>query len=95
VGVAPALPGRQSNFENSGSHLPAFAFTFAKLMAKRILPFCSFGFFQVANTPQKGYNRKPPTLQEDRYFVYDGRGGGIRTPDPLLPKQVRSIIEAH
>ena len=22
-------------------------------------------------------------------MVYDGRGGGIRTPDPLLPKQMR------
>jgi hypothetical protein len=22
-------------------------------------------------------------------IVYDGRGGGIRTPDPLLPKQMR------
>jgi hypothetical protein len=23
-----------------------------------------------------------------------GRGGGIRTPDPLLPKQIRRFIEA-
>ena len=22
-------------------------------------------------------------------MLYDGRGGGIRTPDPLLPKQMR------
>ncbi len=22
-------------------------------------------------------------------MIYDGRGGGIRTPDPLLPKQMR------
>jgi hypothetical protein len=25
----------------------------------------------------------------DYLELYDGRGGGIRTPDPLLPKQMR------
>ena len=25
----------------------------------------------------------------DYFGLYDGRGGGIRTPDPLLPKQMR------
>src|SRR5664279_3716198 len=30
MGVPPALPGRQSNFENSGSIPPAVAFVFAE-----------------------------------------------------------------
>jgi len=30
MGVPPALPGRQSNFENSGSIPPAGAFVFAE-----------------------------------------------------------------
>ena len=28
-------------------------------------------------------------------MVLNGRGGGIRTPDPLLPKQVKRLIEAY
>ncbi len=32
--------------------------------------------------------------QNRNIYAYDGRGGGIRTPDPLLPKQVKRLIEA-
>ncbi len=33
--------------------------------------------------------KKGPTLEALGLFVVIGRGGGIRTHDPLLPKQMR------
>jgi hypothetical protein len=37
MGVPPALPGRQSNFENSGSVPPAVAFVFAEARCRASL----------------------------------------------------------
>ena len=39
MGVPPALPGRQSNFENSGSIPPAVAFVFAEARDAIFNPF--------------------------------------------------------
>ncbi len=29
----------------------------------------------------------------DSLDIYDGRGGEIRTPDPLLPKRIQALVE--
>src|SRR5208282_5525693 len=51
-GVPPALPGRQSNFENSGSISPAVALVLSKLIVERASCFCScFCFSPVAVRP--------------------------------------------
>src|SRR5271157_3152148 len=52
MGVPPALPGRQSNFENSGSIPPAVAFVLPKPVASRASCRCScFCFSAVAIRP--------------------------------------------
>ena len=63
-GVPPALPGRQSNFENSGSIPPAVDLVLSKLIVERAPGCCScFCFSPVAIRPLRGAsNRKPPAL---------------------------------
>jgi hypothetical protein len=63
-GVPPALPGRQSNFENSGSIPPAVVLVLSKLIVERAPGCCScFCFSPVAIRPLRGAsNRKPPAL---------------------------------
>ena len=47
--------------------------------------------YKIIDTCVAGKSRCWPEsdLSFEISMVYDGRGGGIRTPDPLLPKQMR------
>ena len=43
-----------------------------------------WGFSGISNL-----STKKPRTSEKFAAIHSGRGGGIRTPDPLLPKQMR------
>src|SRR5271157_2227382 len=72
MGVPPALPGRQSNFENSGSIPPAVAFVFAeaRCLASLVPLQLLLLFTGCDQAPLRGpATVKPPALPEDTYYA--------------------------
>src|SRR5271157_5376467 len=69
MGAPPALPGRQSNFENSGSIPPAVAFVFAEALPREPRAVAvAFALHRLRSGPFEGpATVKPPALPEDTY----------------------------
>ncbi len=67
TGVPPALPGRQSNFENSGSIPPVVAFVCrSPLFSNPAAVAVAFAFHRLRSGPFEGpATVKPPALPED------------------------------
>ena len=74
MGVPPALPGRQSNFENSGSYTSRCCLRFCRspLPREPRAVALAFAFHRLRSGPFEGpATVKPPALPEDTYFGRD------------------------